>query len=220
MSEQSVIVAHGDALARVGIKAIIESSCGSFTVSAVESFAALVRDSQQAPGSILIVDIDLPGMSGMTGLATLLRNNHAPRTCVAMHAVSRDIVAKCVASGILACIDHDRIAEEVCDAIGALAAGRPYFSRLSGDSPAHRGPLAAALTQQQLAVLQVLAQGKSNKQIGRELGICEGTVKVHLNAAYRALGVVNRVSAVAKLRDISQANDDRSASSSAHRSLG
>lgn len=207
MLEQSVIVAHENALSRVGIKTIIENSCGKVSVSTVGSFEALVDAIHQRTDSLLIVDVDLPGMSGMTGLGTVLREHHPPKTCLAVPAVSRDLVSRCIAIGALACIDHDHIADEVCDVIAALADGRPYFSRLCGDPAVTPCKTTAALTQQQLNVLHVLAQGKSNKQIGRELGICEGTVKVHLNAAYRALGVVNRVSAVTKLRDLSRTKD-------------
>jgi len=55
------------------------------------------------------------------------------------------------------------------------------------------------LTARQKEVLELLAEGKSNKQIGTALGISEGTVKVHVNAAFRALGVHNRVNAATAL---------------------
>src|SRR3546814_9920177 len=57
----------------------------------------------------------------------------------------------------------------------------------------------SALTRRQRDVIQLLAEGKSNKEIASILQITEGTVKVHVNAAFRALGVHNRVSAVVAL---------------------
>ena len=57
----------------------------------------------------------------------------------------------------------------------------------------------AELTARQKEVLTLLAAGKSNKQIAWALGISEGTVKVHVNAAFRALGVHNRVNATTAL---------------------
>ena len=57
----------------------------------------------------------------------------------------------------------------------------------------------AVLTARQKEVLNLLAAGKSNKQIAWALGISEGTVKVHVNAAFRALGVHNRVNATTAL---------------------
>ena len=59
----------------------------------------------------------------------------------------------------------------------------------------------AALTDRQFEVLKLVAAGRSNKEIARSLFIAEGTVKVHITAAFRALGVHNRVSAAAALRN-------------------
>ena len=59
----------------------------------------------------------------------------------------------------------------------------------------------ALLTDRQFEVLKLVAAGRSNKEIARALLIAEGTVKVHITAAFRALGVHNRVSAAAALRN-------------------
>jgi DNA-binding NarL/FixJ family response regulator len=61
-------------------------------------------------------------------------------------------------------------------------------------------PGSAALTERQIEVLQLIAAGRSNKEIARALEIAEGTVKVHITAAFRALGVHNRVSAAAAMQ--------------------
>lgn len=59
------------------------------------------------------------------------------------------------------------------------------------------------LTERQIDVLRLLSQGKPNKLIARDLGISEGTVKIHLAAIFRALNVRNRVEAVVASRRIS-----------------
>ena len=59
------------------------------------------------------------------------------------------------------------------------------------------------LTAQQRRVMDSLCEGKSNKAIARDLGIMEGTVKVHVNSAYKALGVNNRVEAANAMRALS-----------------
>lgn len=192
----------------MGLKAIVESSNQDVQVETADSFTALLRLVDRGCGGIAVVDLDLPGMNGMAGLPTVLRHKPIPKLCVVMPLVTRDTVSRCISLGVLACIERTRVAEEVCSAVAALVDGRPFFSKLGEERRV--GPTAATpvLTQQQLKVLRVLATGKSNKQIGRELGICEGTVKVHLNGAYRALGVNNRVAAVGRLRELSR-NDNR-----------
>jgi DNA-binding NarL/FixJ family response regulator len=61
------------------------------------------------------------------------------------------------------------------------------------------------LTERQLEVLNLLSEGQPNKQIGRNLGISEGTVKIHLAAIFRALKVRNRTEAVVAVRELSGA---------------
>lgn len=93
-------------------------------------------------------------------------------------------------------------------AISQLIAGNAYIpSRMNqGEAlagmPEHLNGNASAqrLTDRQREVLVILASGKSNKEIARALAISESTVKVHIAAAFRLLGVHNRVSAMAKLR--------------------
>jgi DNA-binding NarL/FixJ family response regulator len=68
--------------------------------------------------------------------------------------------------------------------------------RLLGVAPAPSALAQAGLTERQVAVLRLLARGRANKEIARELGITEGTVKVHLLSVFRVLGVRNRTEAV------------------------
>jgi DNA-binding NarL/FixJ family response regulator len=60
----------------------------------------------------------------------------------------------------------------------------------------------ALLSERQLAVLQALLQGKSNKVIARDLGIAEGTAKAHLWSIYQALGVNSRLQAMSKAHQL------------------
>lgn len=102
-------------------------------------------------------------------------------------------------------------ASQIMEAIQKVMEGgvfRPDDARLStGPDPAthvpriaERGPTVITahrgLSPREIEVMRMLAQGKSNKEIARQLGLAEGTVKVHVNAVYRLLNVHNRVSAL------------------------
>ncbi|SFW57120.1 MULTISPECIES: LuxR C-terminal-related transcriptional regulator [Luteibacter] len=79
----------------------------------------------------------------------------------------------------------------------AVATGAPAFALPNGnDGLTARERLAAVLTDRQIDVLKLLAKGRPNKLIARELGISEGTVKIHLAAIFRALHVRNRLEAL------------------------
>jgi DNA-binding NarL/FixJ family response regulator len=85
--------------------------------------------------------------------------------------------------------------------------GDPRVALMAGNS-AHGSPsnaldgLRKLLTERQIDVMRLLSQGKPNKLIARDLGISEGTVKIHLAAIFRALNVRNRVEAVVASRKL------------------
>jgi DNA-binding NarL/FixJ family response regulator len=75
-------------------------------------------------------------------------------------------------------------------------------ARLLSREAAHR-QLAGTLTARELAIAGLVAQGLRNKQIGAQLAITEGTVKLHLHSVYQKLGVTSRVELANRLREIS-----------------
>jgi DNA-binding NarL/FixJ family response regulator len=88
----------------------------------------------------------------------------------------------------------------IASAVRLILAGGVYVPPqlvTATQSPASvNGEASAGLTARQMDVLRLLARGWSNKAIARELGVSEGTVKVHLLAVFRALDVRNRTAAV------------------------
>ena len=86
--------------------------------------------------------------------------------------------------------------QEILSAVRAVAAGRPYTSS-SVAAKAVRRMAKPSLTQRELAVLELVAQGRSNKDIARRLDITEGTAKTHVKAILAKLDAMSRTEAVA-----------------------
>jgi ATP/maltotriose-dependent transcriptional regulator MalT len=85
----------------------------------------------------------------------------------------------------------------------ALEASSPASSpTANGSSGATPEPLVEPLSERELEVLTLLASGRSNKEIARELFVAVGTVKTHTNNIYRKLGTRNRVEALARARSL------------------
>ena len=198
----SIFVADSDSLSRIGLRAVLSEGGFSQSVVEVDSFHELSAASPAGNSDIAIVDIHLRGLDGASGIATLLDRYPDLKVCALFDAVTREIVSQYLDVGVMGYVDKSGTASEIIDAIAAISEGRPYLSKLcpTDDVSVQTAANTCTLTRQQRKVLTVMATGKSNKEIARELGICEGTVKVHVNAAYRALGVHNRVSAVTVLR--------------------
>ena len=123
--------------------------------------------------------------------------------------------------GVLGFIPKAYSPDVMLSAIRLVLAGGIYIPPLllanaqaQGWQPAEAPPTAPAdparsldglrnlLTERQIDVMRLLSQGKPNKLIARDLGISEGTVKIHLAAIFRALNVRNRVEAVVASRKL------------------
>lgn len=206
MTIQSIVIAESDLLSRIGLRAVLEKSGYSDAITEVTNFMELVGVMPARGPTVHIVDIHLAGLDGAEGIAELQRRYPETRICVLVDNATRQVALEYLGSGVMGCIAKSRSAEEIAEAVEVISQGRPYLCRLTGEAPSSAPAVqpATKLTRRQRKVLAIMAAGKSNKEIARELGICEGTVKVHVNAAYRALGVHNRVAAVSALRQAQQ----------------
>ncbi len=102
------------------------------------------------------------------------------------------------AAGASGCLAKQTEISELYTAIKSVLAGNKYVSSLLNEhTPSvESGEKNKALTNRQSQVLDLIAQGKSNKQIAYDMGVSESTVKLHINALLRSLNVSNRTQAV------------------------
>ena len=150
---------------------------------------------------LLIVDLDLPGLNGMVGLREFHRHRHGVKILATSESFANDLLLDCLSSGFHGCLEKTSSASEILEALERAAEGGVHIPRPLDDSKV-TGSVDhfEDLTPRQRAVIEQVAEGKSNKEVARVLGISEGTVKVHVNAAYKTLGVHNRVSAALMLQ--------------------
>lgn len=151
---------------------------------------------------VAIVDLDLPGMQGFQGLARL-RRDFPSLTVVVMSArqnpaTLREVLA-CDVSGV---IPKTEPGDVVVRALRLVLAGGIYVPlQILGGARSDRirsRPSAPQLTQRQGHVLARMLDGRSNKLIARDLALAEGTVKIHVAAILRELGVRSRTEAVVR----------------------
>jgi DNA-binding NarL/FixJ family response regulator len=166
------------------------------TLAEVE--AALDR---QPETDVLLLDLDMPGMEGLTGLA-LLRAGR-PTVPIVVVSAARDaaIPRRAFDLGAAAYIDKSASLEEIAATVQAVLDGEVLAPPATAepDSFAQR---AAELTPQQWRVLALMVHGDQNKQIAYKLGVGEPTVKAHVTVILRKLGVRSRTQAVIEARDL------------------
>jgi DNA-binding NarL/FixJ family response regulator len=143
----------------------------------------------------VLVDLRMPGSSGVE----TIRELRARAPGVPVIVVSADEqpghVSALVSLGVSGYVPKSEPPAVIVSAVRLVLAGGTYVPpRLL--APAAREPALPDLTPRQIEVLRLLARGLPNKSIANALGVSEGTIKVHLIAIFRTLGVRNRTAAV------------------------
>ncbi len=157
---------------------------------------------------LLLLDLSMPGTRGFEGLLALRRQR--PRLPVVVVSGLEDsrIVAEALACGVAGFIPKSVRKPELASAIRNVMNGMVYVPEwyTPDEPPANEGQGVAArlktLTPQQLRVLEMLRQGKLNKQIAHELSVGETTVKAHITEIFRKLNVHSRTMAAMQLSKV------------------
>lgn len=155
---------------------------------------------------LVILDLNMPGMDGFTGLAAM--RAAYPLVPVAMVSATNDetVMRRAIEFGAAGFIPKSAALETIAEAIGQILEGQVWLPPGTGDGgPAttNRQDIArrlGELTPQQLKVLSMMSQGLLNKQIAYELSVGEATVKAHVTAILKKLGVHSRTQAVIAAR--------------------
>jgi DNA-binding NarL/FixJ family response regulator len=187
-----ILVADDHPLILGAVRRAFEQGNEFEIVAEVTSGAAVVPQVARTRPDVVLLDVNMPGIDGATCLERL-RANH-PDLDVVMFSASRDPatverVRKAGARGfVVKTLGSAELATIICE----LLEGSEF--RVVDDGPVDRSR-ASDLSERELAALEALARGLSNKAIGRELWVSEQTVKFHLTNIYRKLGVDTRTQA-------------------------
>lgn len=153
---------------------------------------------------LILLDLGLPGKSGMDALGMLRERHPATPVVVLSASDDRDTVVEALDRGAMGFIPKSSSNEVMLSALCLVLSGGVYLPPKAFISDRHaEAPVMPAaglgLTERQLQVLALMVQGKPNKLICRELGLAESTVKIHVTAILKALNVTNRTQAIIAL---------------------
>lgn len=151
---------------------------------------------RQADIDLVLLDIQMPGMSGLDGLNLLRKACPQARIVLVSASVAPDAIHEARARGADGFLPKSANAEDILHVITSALSGEPCFPQNSGHNTTARGPGTPSLTARQLDVLTLLCTGKPNKVIARDMGLSENTVRVHVAAIFAQLGVNSRSAAL------------------------
>jgi DNA-binding NarL/FixJ family response regulator len=207
------LVADDDEFFRMALSAILRQKLGGAEIieagSLDEAIELLAETSHVA---LALFDLAMPGMASAASLRAVRENFPSTRVAVVSASTRRSDVLLALEAGAHGYVPKSLGAAELAQALQTIRAGTIYVPRLLADigglegEPLHKfvrpeAPSTASplgVTKRQQDVLELIVRGLSNKEIARELSLGEGTVKVHVAALFRVLGVTSRSAAAAE----------------------
>lgn len=198
-----VLIADDHVLVRDAIAAFVEASGDITTDTAVDLGEAIDQIRSKGRYDLVLLDYRMPGMSGLDGLTRALDENGDGSVALISGSASADIAEQAVAVGAIGFLPKTMGAKSLVNAIRFMAAGETFvphdFLREHGDAATH--PLAETLSAREMEVLAGLCRGQSNKEIARDIGVQEVTVKLHVKTLCRKLAARNRTQAAIIAKD-------------------
>lgn len=196
-----ILIADDHALFRDGLAMRLEEIDPDVVLLQAATFSqALKILDQENDIDMIIVDLDMPDMKWEEGIEQLRQKSNEINMVVISASEDVRSIRKVLASGIKGYIPKRSEPKIMHNALKLILEGGTYIPPAlienNAEMPLNGNHRGKTLTNRQSQVLDLIAQGKSNKQIAYEMGVSEATVKLHINALLRSLKVNNRTQAV------------------------
>lgn len=193
-----ILIADDHSVVRQGLRMFLSLDPELEVIGEAADGAEALQQAHALHPDVVLMDLLMPVMDGITAI-TAIRRELPDIEIVAMTSVLEDAaVIGAVRAGAIGYLLKDTQADDLCRAIKAAAAGQVQLApqaaaRLMREVRAPESP--ESLTERETEVLRLLAQGQSNKEIARSLGIGEKTVKTHVSSILAKLDVPSRTQA-------------------------
>lgn len=199
-----ILIADDHALFRRGLGLLLRQLYPDAEIlEATDVASALALGERLAQSDVVLLDLTMPGMEGLAGLERLRQAAPAARIVMLSASADLDSIRRAMGAGARGYVLKSGSDETLRHALSLVMAGEIYVPpvvlaeldrpqggpELPADSPLR------SLTERQRETLQLLVQGLSNKEIARQLGLLESTVKAHLKVILKKLGATNRTQA-------------------------
>ncbi len=193
-----ILIADDHDLLRDTLVMFLQGEGNIETITASDFDSALACIDAKGPFDLIMLDYNMPGMNGLNGLKKALGHNGGQRVALMSGIATKHVAEEALAEGAAGFVPKTLSAKTLVNAVRFMAMGEQYapidFMTQEEESSAPN-PLVEKLSRRELQVLEGLAQGKSNKEIARDLDLQEPTIKLHVKTLYRKIGAGNRTQA-------------------------
>ncbi|GAA1140831.1 response regulator transcription factor [Kribbella jejuensis] len=201
-----VLVADDQTLVRTGFRVILEAEGDIEVVAEADTGTAAVRQAQLVAPDVILMDIRMPELDGLSATEQIRRQPDPPTIIVLTTFDQNEYVYRALRAGAAGFLLKDSPSSRLIAAVRAAATGdsliEPAITRrlveryVEPVEPKGMPPELATLTERELDVLRLIAAGLSNAEIAAELVVAETTVKTHVARLLTKLGIRDRVQAV------------------------
>ena len=200
----TILLVDDHQLVRAGLRALLESVDDLRVVGEAGDGDAAVDLAVAERPDVVLMDLSMPRVDGVEATRRLAAAGVDTRVVVLTSFADQPRVQAALAAGAVGYLLKDSDPRDVISAVRQAAAGHvPIDARVAQALlPGSQTPAAGhTLSGREAEVLSLVAHGMANKQIARQLGISERTVKAHLGKVFRQIGVADRTSAALWARE-------------------
>jgi two-component system NarL family response regulator len=205
----TVFIADDHPILRIGLSMYLEKNERLRIVGEAENGFEAVKLISENPPDVVLMDIDMPGLSGIEAIRVLRKTLPDLIIIVLSTYTKKEYIQEAMSEGASGYVAKNTKIDELIKIIADFAEGRachsPYLLNLSVKWRQQEGAVDGennhALTKTEIRILRNIAQGKTNCEIARINFVSIETVKTHIQRIFKKLGVGNRMEAVATARE-------------------
>ena len=197
-SSTKVLLVDDHPVVREGLRGMIDAEADLTVVGEAGSGAEAIVMAESLQPDVILMDLRMPDVDGVTATERILALLPGTRIVVVTTYESDTDILRAVEAGAAGYLLKDASRSELAEAVRDAARGKTVLAPTVADRLVRfvRQPVSVALSTREVEVLGLVATGKTNAEIGRELHISEATVKTHLLRTFHKLGVSDRTAAV------------------------
>jgi len=198
----NIIVADDHPVVLRGLIALLNEDKTFKVVASCANGADALNAVRRLKPELVLLDMNMPSPNGLQILKAVVAENLPTRVCILAASLSDQEIVMASAGGAYGIILKEMAPEVLITCLHAITAGKKWFPGSLVDGALERtleiraqiAQVEHLLTRREIEVMLKVADGLSNKEVGSQLDISEGTVKIHLHSIYNKIGISNRTS--------------------------
>jgi NarL family two-component system response regulator LiaR len=206
MKSIRVLIVDDHEIVREGLQTLLAEERDFEVVGTAGDGAAAVALAAGTKPDVIVMDLVMPELDGIEATRRILRDNPSARVLVLTTFANDQHVREAIQAGAIGYLLKDVLKRDLVRALRDAAMGRPalhpevqqhLMREVAGRTSASQGQAAPhlSLTEREISILRLIAEGRSNKEIAAALYLTEGTIKGYVSTIFDKLGVQDRTQA-------------------------